>query len=218
VTKLKSLSRLLLATQIAIAASNPSFADDRLKEAARSMHEGITRGAPLVAERRTTASPEKVRAGQSAEARLNVRLSRAPALDAIEDIYIGCIVRHALVYSIATKEPSASVADASVVMCDSERAGLVKGYRLALWSVMNVSVAHADSPSFGRAAKARVDLIDRSIGRIVSARIIHMRAMEALSRDGREPTSRYRSEQASTATDGGETRLEWRIRSIVEQL
>jgi hypothetical protein len=148
VNTFKDLFGAALASLFILGSVASARADARLEETARSMHEGIANGAPLVAERSGKLAAGRGQSGQSAEARLNIRLSRAPALDAIEDIYVGCIVRHALVYGVATKEPSASVADAAVMMCDRERAGLVKGYRLALWSVMNVSVAQADDPAF----------------------------------------------------------------------
>ncbi len=214
----KSFCSMVAISLAAVAISSPSLASDRLKDAARSMYEGITSGAPLVAERSYSGKSERVRDSSSAAARLNSRLAQAPALDVIEDIYITCIVRHALLYGMATKESSTAVADASVVMCGRERANLVKGYRLALWSVMHVSVGQVDNPAFGKAAKARVDLIDRAIARIVSARIVHMRAMETLSPSGRELLPAARSEPTLATSDRGETHLEGRIRSIVEQL
>jgi hypothetical protein len=221
------------AAGFAMVATAPALASDRFAETARSMLDGISATAPLVAERSERAQRTPVSGGRSSEAAFAARLARAPGLQAFEDEYIRCVVQRALVYATATTEPSNAVAEAATVMCERERDGLVTGYRLALWGVMQVSVQRVDDPAFARAARARVELIDKAVTRIVASRIVHMRAMDSLSgqpRPGATPKSTGHVKPAgmpggivgvgSAGVSAGASvvPLEWRVRLIVDRL
>jgi hypothetical protein len=207
---------LLIASMapLVIGAASPSNASDRLSDTAKSMVDGINATAPLVAERsgRTTASTSG-----TSEAAFAARLARAPGLHVFEDDYIRCVVKRALVYATATSEPASAVAEAATVMCEREREGLVTGYRLALWGVMQVSIQRVDDPAFARAAKARVDLIDRAVARVVSSRVVHMRAMDALSAPPRSSSPRQAAGDPYQLVDRP-LPLEWRLKAIVDRL
>jgi hypothetical protein len=193
-------------------------ASDHINQTAKSMLEGILTSTPLVAERSDGRRRIEAASSGGAVAYRGSRLALAPGLHIFEDGYIRCIVTRALVYATTTSEPSTAVAETATAMCGSEREGLVTGYRLALWGAMDASAGRANDPAFIRAAKARVELIDRSIIRVVTTRIVHLRAMDTLS--GRGGQSQIKPSNAdrmiSPATEF--ILLERRIEAIVEQL
>lgn len=158
---------------------------------ATSIIDRIHQEAPLLgyrgAEPSARSAPERrSRAASpvSGTGRIDQAISRSVGLVHYEDAFIQCVVKGAVGYSALTTEPANIVAQAAAGGCEEQRDHLVRSYKLAYWAAANASVTRLDDPQFQTFADNRFSQVETRIVKVLTARVVHMRANAAVGARG----------------------------------